>query len=77
MKLSFVLGEAGFTPDELQAECTVTLQDGSIKTSHLELKAKIKDIDNDTFQECARKAKDECPISLSLNASISLNATLN
>lgn len=77
MKLSFVLGEAGYTPDELLAECTVSLEGGSIKTSHLELKAKIKEIDNDTFQECARKAKETCPISLSLNASISLNATLD
>src|SRR5690606_34484625 len=77
MKLSFVLGEAGFTPDELQAECTVALQNGSIKAALLKLKANIKNIDNDTIQECARKANDECPISLSLNASISLNATLN
>jgi osmotically inducible protein OsmC len=76
MKLSFVLGEAGFTPDELEATCTVSLEGGSIKTSHLDLKAKIKGIDNDTFQECARKAKETCPISMSLNASISLNATL-
>ncbi|HEX7016072.1 MAG TPA: OsmC family peroxiredoxin [Cyclobacteriaceae bacterium] len=77
MKLSFVLGEAGFTPDELQVECTVGLDAGSIKTSHLELKAKIKDIDNDTFQECVRKAKDTCPISLSLSATITVNGTLN
>ena len=76
MKLSFVLGEAGFTPDELQVECTVGLDAGSIKTSHLELKAKIKDIDNDTFQECVRKAKDTCPISLSLSATITVNGTL-
>src|SRR5690606_38970423 len=77
MKLSFLLGEAGFTPDELEAECTVDRQACSIKTSQLALKAKIKDVDDDTFQECAHKAKDTCPISLSLYVSISLNATFN
>lgn len=76
MKLSFVLGEAGFAPDELTTECTVSLEGGSIKTSHLDLKGKVPGIDNNTFQECARKAKETCPISLSLNAAISLNAEL-
>lgn len=76
MKLSFVLQEAGFTPDELTAECTVSLEDGSIKTSHLDLKAKVSGMENDAFQEAAKNAKENCPISLSLNATISLNAKL-
>lgn len=76
MKLSFVLQEAGFTPDELTAECTVSLEDGSIKTSHLDLKAKVSGMENDAFQEAAKNAKENCPISLSLNATISLNAEL-
>lgn len=76
MKLSFVLQEAGFTPDELTAECTVSLEDGSIKTSHIDLKAKVSGMENDAFQEAAKNAKENCPISLSLNATISLNAEL-
>jgi lipoyl-dependent peroxiredoxin len=76
MKLSFVLGEAGFTPEELITECTVSLEDGSIKTSHLDLKAKIPGISNEVFQSCVQKAKDTCPISLSLRASISVTASL-
>lgn len=76
MKLSFILGEAGFTPDEIITECTVTLEDGSIKKSHLDLKARIKGIGDDVFQECAKKAKETCPISLSLTASISVTAAL-
>ena len=76
MKLSFVLQEAGFTPDELTAECTVSLEGGSIKTSHIDLKAKVSGIDNTAFQEAAKNAKENCPISLSLNATISLNAEL-
>src|SRR3982751_2576690 len=41
MKLSFVLAEAGFTPDELSTECFITLEDGAITQSQLVLKAKI------------------------------------
>ncbi len=76
MKLSFVLGEAGFTPDELLVECTVALVDGSIKTSHLDLKAKISGISKDKFEAAANDAKENCPISKSLTATVTLDATL-
>ena len=76
MKLSFVLGEAGFTPDELNAECTITLGDGVITEAHLAVKGKIKSITKEKFQECAEDAKKNCPISKSLNTKITLEATL-
>lgn len=76
MKLSFVLGEAGFTPDELNVECVVTLQDGSITNSDLTLTGKVPGITKEKFEECANSAKEGCPISKSLTAKISLNATL-
>lgn len=76
MKLSFVLGEAGFTADELTAECTITLGDGVITESLLSVKGKVPKISREKFQECAEEAKKNCPISKSLNANISLKATL-
>ena len=76
MKLSFVLGEAGFTPDELNAVCTITLGDGVITEAHLELKGKVPKISADKFRECAEDAKKNCPISKSLNTNITLEATL-
>lgn len=75
MKLSFVLNEAGFTPDELHVDCTVTLED-SITNSELTLKAKVPGITKEKFEECANNAKDNCPISKSLSGKISLNASL-
>lgn len=75
MKLSFVLNEAGFTADELDVECVVTLED-SITVSELTLKAKVPGITKEKFEECANDAKDNCPISKSLTAKINLNATL-
>jgi len=76
MKLSFVLGEAGFTPDELNVDCTVTLGDGVITESALVLKAKVPGISKEKFQECANDAKENCPISKSLNTKITLEASL-
>jgi len=76
MKLSFVLGEAGFTPEELSVECTVALIDGSIQTSHLDLKAKVPGISQDKFDAAAKDAKENCPISKSLTAKVTLDAKL-
>jgi lipoyl-dependent peroxiredoxin len=76
MKLSFVLGEAGFKPDELNAECTITLGDGVITESNIILKAKVPGIQQQKFQECAEEAKKNCPISKSLNTKITLDAAL-
>src|SRR6185436_1206428 len=47
MKLSFVLGAAGFTPDSLEATATVELDPaaGAITSSNIVLKAKVPGID--------------------------------
>jgi osmotically inducible protein OsmC len=76
MKLSFVLGAAGFTPDEINTDCTITLESGAITSSHLVLKAKVPGISKEKFDECAADAKANCPISKLLNTSITLEATL-
>ena len=76
MKLSFVLGEAGFKPDELTTECTITLGDGAITGSHLVLKAKVPGIENGKFQSCADDAKKNCPVSKLLNTNITMEASL-
>jgi osmotically inducible protein OsmC len=76
MKLSFVLGGAGFTPDSLEVTSTVTLDNGVITSSHLDLKAKIPGISAEKFKECADDAKANCPVSKVLNAEITLDAAL-
>jgi len=77
MKLSFILGEAGFTPDEIETKCEITLADGAITKSHLTVKAKVPGIDKTKFDECAENAKANCPVSKLLNTDISMEATLN
>jgi osmotically inducible protein OsmC len=78
MKLSFVLGAAGFTPDSIDTKCYITLESGAITESHLIVNASVPGIDNAKFQECAEDAKNNCPISQSLNPNIEikLDATL-
>src|SRR5678816_2547231 len=44
MKLSFVLGAAGFTPDNIDTKCTITLENGTITESHLDVKASVPNI---------------------------------
>ena len=79
MKLSFILGAAGFTPDSIDTKCTITLGDGAITESHLEVKASVPGIDEAKFKQCAEEAKNTCPISKSLssNIKVTLDAKLN
>ena len=77
MKLSFVLGEAGFVPETLETKAIVTLENGKISESHLVLKATVKGISLDAFNAAVKEAELNCPISLSLNTKISVESTLN
>lgn len=76
MKLSFVLGAAGFTPASLETKCEITLDSGAITKSHLTVKATVPGIDNSKFQECVKDAEANCPVSKLLNTAISSEATL-
>ena len=76
MKLSFVLGAAGFTPDSIDTKCTITLEAGAVTNSHLEVTASVPGIDAAKFAECAADAKANCPISKLLNTEITMEAVL-
>ncbi|MDB5230212.1 MAG: OsmC family protein [Chitinophagaceae bacterium] len=76
MKLSFVLGAAGFTPESIQTTAEVTLEEGKIVSSNLKLQAKVPGITKEKFDECANEAKQNCPISLLLNTQINLESEL-
>ena len=76
MKLSFVLGAAGFTPSDIQTTCTITLENGTITESHLAVTASVPGIDAAKFAESAAEAKANCPVSKLLNATITVDASL-
>ena len=80
MALAFALQQAGLTPLELSTEAAVSLDpDGAgfkISKSALTLRAKIPGLDDARFQELAKGAEQNCPVSKVLNAEITLDAKL-
>lgn len=77
MKLSFNLSGEGFVPETLEVEGTITLEDGAITRSHLNLKANVKGIDSGKFEELVKDAEANCPISKLLDTEISVEYSLN
>jgi len=76
MKLSFVLGEAGFTPDSLETSSAINFEGGVLTESHLTVKGKVPGITKEKFDECVKNAEENCPISKALNMKITSEATL-
>ncbi|MBN3581323.1 OsmC family protein [Algoriphagus aestuarii] len=77
MKLSFNLQEAGFEAKELDVTANITFEDGTLKKSHLVLKAKVDGIEQGKFDELVKEAEENCPISRALKMDISVESTLN
>ena len=80
MALSLILGDAGFTAEQMDTKSEITLEkqgDGfAITKAHLILKAKIPGITEEKFKELTGMAEKGCPVSKVLKAEISLDASL-
>lgn len=80
MALAFQLQGAGFTPNELATECAVSLekeaQGFKITKSALTLRANVPNIERSKFEELARAAEKNCPVSKVLNAEITMDFSL-
>ena len=80
MALSAQLGEAGMTADSIATTATVNLEkvEGgfAITAVHLMVKAKIPGADAGEVQTAANNAKAGCPVSKVLNATITMDASL-
>ena len=76
MQLSFLLGEAGYTPNTLDVGAKVSFKDGEIIKVTLDLKGYVPEIEKSEFEEIATKAKNVCPISKLLDTEIELNSSL-
>jgi lipoyl-dependent peroxiredoxin len=74
MKLSFVLGEAGFTPESLQTKCEITFDNGTLSKSHLIVEGKVPGIDDVKFQEAVKNAEQSCPISKLLQNGLQISS---
>lgn len=77
MKLSFILSAANFVPEELNTNCEITFENGSITQSKLILKAKVAGVEPEQFAAMVKDAETNCPISKLLNTQIVVEYTLN
>ncbi|ABF39308.1 OsmC-like protein [Candidatus Koribacter versatilis Ellin345] len=81
MAFSAELGKAGFTPTSIDTSATLTLDKTdagfTITAIHLDVHAKIPNIDQAKFEEIANGAKKGCPVSRVLNATITMTAHLS
>jgi osmotically inducible protein OsmC len=79
MALSNGLGQAGHAPEELKTSATVTFQPGEgITKIALAVAGNVPGMDDNAFQEAAKTAKENCPVSKALASvpEISLTARL-
>ena len=81
MQLSHLLAENGTPAERLEATAVLSLarEDGgfSVRSSALELEARVPGIAQADFQELAGKAKNGCPVSRALGAiTVTLDARL-
>ena len=82
MAFSNELSKVGFVPDRVEISVEVTAdkreQGWTVISSNITARAWVPNIDEETFQQMADKAKDGCPISRALmgNVELSVNATL-
>jgi osmotically inducible protein OsmC len=80
MALAAILGEAGLTATRIETKAAVTLlkvdAGFAITASHLTVVASVPNATAAQFAELAGKAKAGCPVSKLMNATITMQATL-
>ena len=76
MKLSFNIDAAGFKATNIDTRCIITLEEGTIKKSHLTVKAKVPGISEEKFEELVIDAEKNCPVSKLFHTEISHEAQL-
>lgn len=80
MALSAQLEGSGLKAESIKTSATVSLEKSetgfTITAVHLDVVARIPGSDNETFNVAAEQAKKGCPVSKVLNATITMNASL-
>ena len=80
MTLANELGEAGYSPRQIDTTATVTMENiaavGTMTQIHLDVIATVPRVAECDFVDAALRAKANCPISRVLNANISMRAKL-
>ncbi|MEP7323145.1 MAG: OsmC family protein [Saprospiraceae bacterium] len=76
MKLAFVLQAANITPEFIDTKAFVNLDQGVITEVNLYTRVSVDGLDKESFAKYAQEAKENCPLSKSTNANITLDAEM-
>jgi lipoyl-dependent peroxiredoxin len=79
MALSHELAQAGTAPERLEATAAVTFAPGEgVKSTHIVVRGRVPGVDQATFEQAARGASQNCPISQALagNVEVTVEAEL-
>jgi lipoyl-dependent peroxiredoxin len=76
MKLAFVFQAANITPEFIDTKAFVHLDQGVINEINLFTRVSVDGVDHASFEKYAQEAKENCPVSKSLNAKITLDAEM-
>ncbi len=80
MALSNALGNAGFSPENIETTATLNFEKAeagwSTTSIHLDVAAKVPGADQAAFEKAAEGAKEGCPISRLLDTEITMTARL-
>lgn len=81
MALSAQLEKEGLKAESIKATATVSLEmengSFSIPSIHLQLAAKIPNASKEIFDKVAKEAKENCPVSKLMRATITMEASLD
>jgi lipoyl-dependent peroxiredoxin len=75
MALSAELGKVGIVPESIETSANINLENGSIISSQLLVKANVPGISRDILEKCASEAKTNCPVSKVLSCIINMEIT--
>lgn len=70
MAVALVLSQKGLSPESLDTEATVTMEDLTIKGVHLSITGSVSGIDADEFKAITKDAETSCIISKALGIAI-------
>jgi osmotically inducible protein OsmC len=81
MALSNELASSGAKPEDIRTEAIVNLEKiptgWEVNRIHLDVRAKVPQIDQALLSACASRAKENCPISKLLKTTITMEARLD
>jgi len=76
MAFSAQLGERGITPEAIETECVITMENLTLVSSDLTTTVRAPGADESMVREAAEAAEKGCPISKVLDLDIRLNLTV-